>query len=325
LPEQFNGTSLVAFSRDGTRMVTTVANSAWVWRAEGSGAPLAHFQHEHNIEEVGFSPDGKLVLTRAGRMRIWNARGRGEPTLLNLPPPLENTPSTFTLDSRQVIFVRGPSPASYSKIGICDIKTNACSLFPDAGFFGRVLTCASQQTFKIVQVSPDGQHLVVACQDEQAQLDSPPLRMARMLRMTRSGSYEWDEPTVVNRFDSAIANATFSPDGRHILIGWQIGGARLFRVDGSEQPMRFAGIQADSYTRFSADGRWLLSVAPRGVIEVLPIDAEPIKDLLWKATAYCLTPEQRQRLLGESSDDARQYHCACENRFQRTPDRCRDN
>ena len=56
----------VAFSPDGTRLVTGGPDSkAWVWRADGIGEPIPLEGYEH-VWSVGFSPDGKSVVLGCG-------------------------------------------------------------------------------------------------------------------------------------------------------------------------------------------------------------------------------------------------------------------
>src|SRR5262245_40121336 len=124
---------------------------------------------------------------------------------------------------------------------------------------------------------------------------------------------------ILRRYDHALSAAMFSPDGKRVLIHWGDGGEILW-VDESEQSVPLPGNLVGSHLSLSPDGHWLLSVLIGGLVKVRPIDGERIQELLWEATSHCLPPERRSALLRDSIPDARERYCACERRFQHTPD-----
>src|SRR5262249_6565459 len=87
LPGHTEAVNSVAFSADGTRVVSgSMDGSARVWDA-GSGKLLQEFKHKRSVISVAFSPDGARVLTASseGMVRIWNATG-GNPRELKVAP-----------------------------------------------------------------------------------------------------------------------------------------------------------------------------------------------------------------------------------------------
>ena len=68
------GNATVAFSPDGTRLITTsLDGAARIWDA-GSGAELLRLRHDGWVTGASFSPNGKLILTEAaGHVRVWDA------------------------------------------------------------------------------------------------------------------------------------------------------------------------------------------------------------------------------------------------------------
>jgi WD40 repeat protein len=312
----------VAFSPDGTRIVSGGADgTARLWRAH-DGEPLILLQHQDKVVFVAFSPDGKRIVTHDGIVRVWNATGAGEP--VRISRHVEGTPS-FTLDSRQIIIqaVHENSRTSSQVFRICDLKEGEGSC-NDLGWrlCGRLLDGWPKGLERPIyyRVGPDARHLVVGCGYEGEGRERREL--SALLRTNRHGEIS----AVLRRYDYALKAATFSPDGKRVLIQWPNGGEIIW-VDGSEEPVPVPGYPdpVHSHMSFSPDGRWLLVVLGGVLVTVRPNDGEPIQELLWETTSHCLSPERRNTLLRDSIPDARERYCACEKRFQRTPDQCRNN
>ncbi len=92
--DQFSNESLdaiysVVWSPDGTRVATSSPhNTATVWNADGSGAPIVLEGHAREygdgVHALAFSPDGKRIVTGAqdATPLIWNTDGSGQPLVL---------------------------------------------------------------------------------------------------------------------------------------------------------------------------------------------------------------------------------------------------
>ena len=66
----------VAFSPDGTRIVTgSWDRTAKVWDAR-TGAPLLELKGTQTVNSVAFSPDGRRIVTGSwdGTAKVWDAR-----------------------------------------------------------------------------------------------------------------------------------------------------------------------------------------------------------------------------------------------------------
>jgi WD40 repeat protein/tetratricopeptide (TPR) repeat protein len=91
-----------AFSADGSVVLTGCADgSARAWNVEDGKAHTPPLLHEEPVQRVGFSEDGRWLLTAAGRfVRLWDAR-TGEV----IGPPLPHTQREGTI-VRQTAFSR---------------------------------------------------------------------------------------------------------------------------------------------------------------------------------------------------------------------------
>lgn len=57
---------------------------------------------------------------------------------------------------------------------------------------------------------------------------------------------------------------------------------------------------------FSTDGKWVVTASGYdGSAKTWPLEIDLLRDLLWQATSYCLSPAERVRRLGETAEEAR--------------------
>lgn len=55
----------------------------------------------------------------------------------------------------------------------------------------------------------------------------------------------------------------------------------------------------------------MVTASEDGTARIWPLTSADLMTRLWRATPYCLPPEQRRELLGETEEMARQNHEAC--------------
>jgi WD40 repeat protein len=101
-----------------------------------------------------------------------------------------------------------------------------------------------------------------------------------------------------------------SPDGRWILTHSRdaSGDPMVWSVEQELDPIvlrRVGG--ALTAAAPSPDGSWVVTGYQDGTIAIWEIDLDPesLKRRLWRCTSYCLTVEERQSLLGEDLETAR--------------------
>ena len=273
-----DGVTSVAFSPDGSHVVAASRDGiVRVWRADGTGEPIVLRGHEGEVTSAAFSPDGARVFTAStdGTARVWSADGTGEPIV---SPRYENhvVTAAFSPDGSRVatssddgtprvwridgaggpIVLRGhggPVGVGFSADGtrVVTGSADAIRVWRVAGSGNPTVLWGSRASrFKAQSVafSPDGDRVVLSSEDN----------TARVWRADGTGQ------PIVLRGHEGVA---FSPDGKRVVTGagtptplgaaegntgWDDDGARVWRADGSGEPIILPG-EASSVA-FSPDG-----------------------------------------------------------------------
>jgi WD40 repeat protein/Flp pilus assembly protein TadD len=182
----------VAFSPDGTRIVTGSADrTAKVWDAR-TGAPLLDLQgHTSWVRCVSFSPDGTRIVTSSedGTAKVWDAR-TGAPLLELKGHTAPVTSVTFSPDGTRIV-----SASNDQTLKVWDAPTGA----PLLELKGHKTTYVGSVAF-----SPDGKRIVAVGGDLTAKV--------------------WDAPTETPLLDlkghtALVTSVTFSPDGTRVVTG----------------------------------------------------------------------------------------------------------
>lgn len=198
-PLRHDGVRGVAFSADGTRVLTTGDRSSRVWDV-ATGAAIATLEHDGVALAAPFSPDGTRIITADldRRARIWSATTGA--LLHSLAHVASVRRAVFSPDGKRVATASTDNTAQ-----IWDATTGAPLTDPLA-HGGIVWTVA---------FSPDGQLLVTASSDTTAQLwdaiSGKPIRAP------------FRHPTTVR-------SALFSADGQHVITVGHDRTARVWNV-----------------------------------------------------------------------------------------------
>ena len=97
-----SGVNSVAFSPDGTRIVTGRNDgTARVWYADTGQEVIALKGHTNEVTSVAFSPDGKRIVTAGGLARVWDA-DKGPEVLTLKGHTNEVTSVAFSRDGKRV-------------------------------------------------------------------------------------------------------------------------------------------------------------------------------------------------------------------------------
>ena len=132
-----------------------------------------------------------------------------------------------------------------------------------------------------------------------------------MLTASRDGTVRvWrtegtSEPLVLRGHEGRVERAIFSADGQRVLTASEDGTARVWRADGTGEPVVLGGQEGRGRFTFSADGERVLCVSEDGSLRLWTVGTARLQALLREAVTGCLTPEQRQRYLLETPEEAR--------------------
>jgi WD40 repeat protein len=267
------------FSPDGSR----IASGSWdetvrVWTTDGSNEPVTLRGHQDNVFAVAFTPDGKRVVSGSGdrTVRVWNIEGSGKETILQ-----GHDGSVFSVaashDGRRV--------ASGS-------ADHTIRVWNSDGTGDPVVLKGHQGDVLAVTFAPDGRHLVSGSADKGVRL--------------------WDvsgrQPSkVIGQHQASVRAVVFTHAGQRVASASRDHTVGIWRIDGVGHPLLLrhpADLLAMAVSRddrqlalASADNTYLWHAYSRAPI----FSNEQLLDALWKATDNCLSPADRQNLLGEAA------------------------
>jgi WD40 repeat protein/V8-like Glu-specific endopeptidase len=306
------GVNSVAFSSDGTRIVTgSLDKTARIWDALSGAEIKALRGHENGVTSVTFSTDGTRIVTGSfdNTARIWDARTWAELKVLRGHED-RVTSAAFSPDGTRIV------TGSYDNTArIWDARSGA-ELKVLRGHESDVSSAA---------FSPDGTHIVTGSLDKTAQIwDARSGAELRLLRGHESyvnsaafspdgtrivtGSYDktariWDvrsgaELKVLRGHESVAYSAVFSPDGTRIVTGsgdwtariWDArSGAELKVLRGHESVVYSAAFSPDGTRIVTGSGDWTARIwdARSGVeLKVLRAHEEGIRSAAINSAAF---------------------------------------
>ncbi|WP_433754394.1 TIR domain-containing protein [Nocardia sp. CA-135398] len=144
----------IAFSPDGTRIVSSHGSRIQLWDAE-TWKPIGEAMSEHKLEvsQVAFSPDGKRIVTASfdRTLRLWDAESRqpiGEPMRGH---EAQVTSVAFSRDGRRIV-----SGGSDKTLRVWDIESRQQVGEPMRGHEAEVMSVAVGVDNTVASASADG-------------------------------------------------------------------------------------------------------------------------------------------------------------------------
>jgi len=326
--DQTVGANAVAWSPDGTRLITSGYGELAVWDA-ATGQKLSALNQPvpqvndqsrpavgtpvystDNVTSVALSPDGTRLATAAfeGSAVLWELESRRTTPILGELPHILNI--AWSADSQRLAAV-----SDDGSIRIWDVRSNQ----ETRPLQGKAATAAS------VAWSPDGQHLAVAGKDGSVSIWN-----------LDSGTMKLELP----RQSAALVSLAWSPDGTRLVGLTELGALKMWNASSGQElalpshspgdTFHFVAWNSDSSLlvaanrdgtikvwdmaanqerlamsqpggifalAFSPDGKKLATASADGRIEVFPIHIEDMLQVARSRVTRNLTAAECQRYL----------------------------
>ena len=320
------------FDPEGARVATVSDDgTARIWDLERHGDPLALHGHGATVYGVAWSPDGTRLATASTdrTIRIWDsAAGTELAVLRGHDMPVQNV--SWSPDRRYI------ASASYDKTA----RIWEVDLLPDRGSAPIVLRGHSHFVYSITW-SPDSKRVATASQDGTARIwevatgsgsivhrhtvalmtiDWNPAAQQVLIGAVDGAVWTLqpdgsDAARLLGSHAGAVLQANWSLDGSHFATASWDGTAKIWQADGRGDPILLSGHEGPvSSVSFSPDGERVITSSKDRTARIwrLRFDVSKLLPELRAATAICLTPDFRERTLGELPAEALAAYTQCE-------------
>ncbi len=317
-------TRQAALSPDAARAVTVSSYAVQVWDADGSQLPVAlPGRAPNDLKRVGLSSDGTRAVTvsGSGTVRLWTDSrvvelGSHDPVY----PSAERWSAAFSPDGTRAVTAAR------------DLTARVWTVEP-AG--GPIVLEGHEDQVLSAAFSPDGERVVTASEDGTARVwaadgsgELTVLRHGKRVssavlsaafspggervvtasrdRTARVWLADGEELAVLRGHGQSVSSAAFGPGGERVVTA-SADGARVWTAGGEELAVLWGHGQSASSAAFSPDGERVVTASADGA-RVWSLDLLP---LLWKGAPFCLSAEDRSKLLGQDPEMAEEdaQHC----------------
>jgi WD40 repeat protein/basic membrane lipoprotein Med (substrate-binding protein (PBP1-ABC) superfamily) len=239
VPGPIDTVKSIAFSPDGSRLVTVTANNIpRIWNATTGKELVAFPGHTDFVGNATFSPDGTRLLTASddGTSRVWDAN-TGKQLLSFDGPPGWIWTARYSPNGKRIVTVSG------NEAILWDAESGKKLL----NFVGH-----TNQIYAVA-FSPDGTRLATGGEDRKIKI--------------------WDTSTgnellSLSGHSDAIYSVLFNPDGTQLLSASGDGTIRFWDLTPSHELLALAAHGSSGQIAFSADGNLLATTDNNGVIKL---------------------------------------------------------
>ncbi len=304
------------FSPDGKRIVTGSADhTARVWNVATPQTSVVLRGHDDEVWAVALDPkEGKVATaSKDGTVRLWTADGSSSIALRHKGPVVA------------VAFAPGGAAL------VTASKDGTARLWDGNGKEIAVLRHAN--ALVAASWSADGKTVLTASTDQTARLWSAtglPERALQHGEALRSAAFTPDGQRILTTTaDNTVhlwplrggeqplslvgSSAVVSPDGKRLLtVSRASKTVSLWWSDGGGLPLMLeapAGVVGTAL--FGAGGQRVVASSDDGVVRVWPVTSALVREAMNVATRACLGAEDRTKLLGETTDNARIAEADC--------------
>jgi WD40 repeat protein len=267
------------FSRDGSRLLTTLYNGeVRLWDVE-SGLALMHSPMRHSWFAYGISCHGPTEMFASygvdGRARVWQASGEPYSPWYEHGGPIRDT--TFTEGGRLLATAGQDGKIRLWEVGEERRESESVSLQGDAEIGSLSLSPSGEQFAVAWNTFPQGGGAMLLSRDGQQRtaLGPPDVRSSMLL---------------------------FSPDGKSLALAGEDGKARLFSSDGRllREVTHPAAVLA---VGFSPDNQTLMSASRDGTVTLSTLERSRNFQLTGSLTDARMSADGR--LVGACSDEGK--------------------
>lgn len=278
---------VVAFSPDGELVLTAAANNlAGVWRLDGSH-PIPLMGHTGPVKRAAFNPAGNLVVTASddGTAAIWALDGSGNVVLLR-GHRKDLTWAGFSSDGAKVLTASSDRTARVWSVEsppepvVLRGHTQGVLRVAFSADGRQVATAANDDTVRIWQTDSSSQPVVhpgVVGVPSHLLLLEDGYRVA-----TVSGDNEGKIVTIWSQRDAGngvvleghtdrVFEVALSPNGELVATGSRDGTARIWKTDGTSDPVILPHDGSIGGIWFSPDGERVATFT-NGTLRVWPTD-----------------------------------------------------
>jgi WD40 repeat protein len=306
----------LAFSPDRKQVLTGSADGTGQLWDMAARQDIRHFQwHTRAVQAVAYSPDGKLVLSSDGTLRLGNATTGKK--IRNIGEPSTTTASAaVSPDGKQVLaghldfFSLRPEQSLDNKVLLWDV---------DSGKVVRSFVWKADTTWSIlmtVAFSPDGKFVLTGGGE-------PTTGRAGLIENNMARLWDASTGKESRKFEghkALIASLTFSADGKQVLTGSWDSTARLWDVATGKEVRKFEGQPARvTSVAISPDGKLVLTAPARGPARLWEVaSGKEIRALVGQnqeprsspILSAVFTPDGKQVLTGSQDSTMRLWDCA---------------